>query len=104
MSAPRPWTAVVTAWPRQPRSSCRSSVLRWPLNPAAEPPPGPAGDSAAAAARTAPHGDALEEAVGRPTSDVLDLGEASREAVLKRVVPVAAGLVALLLILWRRRR
>ena len=75
-----------------------------PLNPAAEPPPGPAGDSAAAAARTAPHGDALGEAVGRPTSDVLDLGEASREAVLKRVVPVAAGLVALLLILWRRRR
>jgi uncharacterized protein len=40
----------------------------------------------------------------RPTDDVLDLGEASREAVLKRAVPVAAGLVALLLILWRRRR
>ena len=82
-----------------------------PLNPAAEPPPGPAGDSAAAAARpdepaaaSAPHGDQLGEAVERPTSDVLDLGEASREAVLKRVVPLAVGLVALLLILWRRSR
>jgi carbon monoxide dehydrogenase subunit G len=62
-----------------------------PSNPAASPPPGPAGDSAAAAAV-------------RPTSDVLDLGEASRAAVVKRVVPVAAGLVALLLILWRRSR
>jgi hypothetical protein len=35
---------------------------------------------------------------------VLDIGEASREAVLKRVVPVAAGVLALLLILWSRRR
>ena len=30
----------------------------------------------------------------RPTEDVLDLGEASREAVLKRVVPVLAAVVA----------
>jgi hypothetical protein len=35
---------------------------------------------------------------------VLDLGEASREAVLKRLAPVAAGLTLLLLLLWRRRR
>jgi len=54
-----------------------------PLSPAASPPPGPP---------------------TRPTADVLDLGEASREAVLKRVVPVGAGLVVLLLLLWRRRR
>jgi uncharacterized protein len=66
-----------------------------PVSPAAEPPPGPAGDSAeAAASPPAP----------RPTEEVLDLGEASREAVLKRVVPVAAGLGLLLLLLWRRRR
>jgi uncharacterized protein len=66
-----------------------------PVRPAAEPPPGPAGDSAEAAARPpAP----------RPTEEVLDLGEASREAVLKRVVPVAAGLGLLVLLLWRRRR
>lgn len=65
-----------------------------PLNPAATLPPGPAGDSAAAAAAPRP----------RPTEEVLDLGEASREAVLKRVVPVAAGAAALLLLLWRRSR
>ncbi len=36
----------------------------------------------------------------------LDLGEASRDAVLKRVVPLAAGLGALLVVIWlvRRRR
>jgi len=61
-----------------------------------EPPPGPAGDSAEAAAR----------APGpRRTEEVLDLGEASRAAVFKRVAPVAA--VMALLIVWlgiRRRR
>ena len=40
----------------------------------------------------------------RPTEDVLDLGEVSREAVLKRVAPVAAGAAALLLLLLLRRR
>jgi uncharacterized protein len=36
----------------------------------------------------------------------LDLGEASREAVLKRVVPLAAGVGALVIVIWllRRRR
>jgi carbon monoxide dehydrogenase subunit G len=36
----------------------------------------------------------------------LDLGEASREAVLKRVIPLAAGVGALLIVVWllRRRR
>jgi uncharacterized protein len=36
----------------------------------------------------------------------LDLGEASREAVLKRVMPLAAGLGALIVVIWlvRRRR
>jgi len=66
-----------------------------PRRPAATPPPGPAGDSAEAAAKPAPP---------RPTEDVLDLGEASREAVAKRLVPVAAGALLLLLLLWRRNR
>jgi carbon monoxide dehydrogenase subunit G len=64
-----------------------------PRRPAAEPPPGPAGDSAEAAARW-------------PSEAVLDLGEAGRAAVLKRVVPAAAvvaGLVALLALRRRRR-
>ena len=62
-----------------------------PRNPAAAPPPGPAGDSAEAAAR-------------RPAEEVLDLGEASREAVLKRLAPVAAGMALLIVLLWRRNR
>ena len=66
-----------------------------PRSPAAPPPPGPAGDSAEAAARPVP--------TSRPSEEVLDLGEASREAVLKRAVPVA-GIALLLLLLWRRRR
>jgi carbon monoxide dehydrogenase subunit G len=34
----------------------------------------------------------------RPTDDVLDLGEASRDAVLKRVAPMAAAAIALLIL------
>jgi uncharacterized protein len=98
----------------EPAPAAPGARVVGPLNPAAEPPPGPAGDSAAAAARpddsaagaarTPPHGDELAEAVGRPTADVLDLGEASREAVLKRVLPVAAAMSLLLILLWRRRQ
>jgi carbon monoxide dehydrogenase subunit G len=62
--------------------------------PAAAPPPGPAGDSAEAAAGPEP----------RPSEAVLDLGEASREAVLKRIAPVAGVMVALILLLGLRRR
>jgi hypothetical protein len=40
----------------------------------------------------------------RGADDVLDLGEASREAVLKRAIPVAAALVALLVLLRLIRR
>jgi carbon monoxide dehydrogenase subunit G len=35
----------------------------------------------------------------RPTDDVLDLGEASRDALLKRAVPLVAGIVGLLLLI-----
>ena len=40
----------------------------------------------------------------RPTDDVLDLGEASRDAVLKRALPVVGGVVALLVLLRLIRR
>jgi uncharacterized protein len=40
----------------------------------------------------------------RPTDDVLDLGEASRDAVLKRLAPIAAGVVALLILIRLVRR
>ena len=61
-----------------------------------EPPPGPAGDFAEAAASPAPEPRRAEE--------VLDLGEASREAVLKRIAPVAAVMVGLIVLLGIRRR
>jgi uncharacterized protein len=67
-------------------------------------PPGPAGDSAEAAARAEPAQAPAERL--RRAPEVLDLGEASREAVLKRAVPAVAALAAAFLALriLRRRR
>jgi carbon monoxide dehydrogenase subunit G len=59
-----------------------------------EPPPGPAGDSAEAAAR----------GPERRAPEVLDLGEASREAVLKRAAPVVGAALVLLILLRIIRR
>jgi carbon monoxide dehydrogenase subunit G len=63
-------------------------------------PPGPAAAAAEAAARTSVRPAARPEA-----DEVLDLGAASREAVLRRVVPVAAIVAALAVVaaLLRRR-
>jgi carbon monoxide dehydrogenase subunit G len=61
-----------------------------------EPPPGPAGDSAEAAAQPRPP--------ERRAPEVLDLGEASRDAVLKRIAPAAAVLALLIIVLGIRSR
>jgi uncharacterized protein len=67
-------------------------------------PPGPAGDAAEAAALAMAHATAAgPTAQHRPTADVLDLGDAGREAVLKRAVPLAGALVLIILILLRRK-
>jgi hypothetical protein len=65
-------------------------------------PVGPAADAALAAAAAGRPAAAPRE---RRTADVLDLGAASRGAVLKRVVPavVAAAAVAGAVIAWKRR-
>jgi carbon monoxide dehydrogenase subunit G len=66
-------------------------------------PKGPAADAAlAAVAASRPP----RPARARPTADVLDLGAASRGAILKRAVPVAAAAVAIAgaVIAWRRTR
>jgi uncharacterized protein len=66
-------------------------------------PKGPAADAAlAAAAASRPPRPARE----RRTADVLDLGAASRGAILKRAVPVAAAAVAAIgaIAVWRRSR
>lgn len=86
--------APATATPATPSEETAETV--GPRNPAASPPPGPAGESAERAARPAVR--------PRPSEEVLDLGEASREAVLKRVVPVAAAMGILILFLGIRRR
>jgi uncharacterized protein len=39
------------------------------------------------------------KSTARPTDDVLDLGEASRDAVLKRALPLVGGVVALLILI-----
>jgi carbon monoxide dehydrogenase subunit G len=70
-------------------------------------PTGPAGDSALAAAAVR---DGQVSPRSRParrsSDDVLDLGELSRGAVLKRAVPAVAGLAVVLggLLAWRRLR
>ncbi len=74
--------------------------LEYEETPVGRLPKGPAADAALAAARATP---APRE---RPTADVLDLGAASRGAVLKRALPVAVAAAAALgaVIAWRQRR
>jgi carbon monoxide dehydrogenase subunit G len=67
------------------------------------PPPGPAGDSAEAEAAARAQAAAGPAVSPRRSEEVLDLGEASREAVLKRVAPVAAAMGLLILLLGIRR-
>jgi len=84
-------------------------------------PPGPAAAAAEAAARgrasvagaparspaSPPAADDLASPRGRPTADVLDLGEVGRDAVLRRALPVVVALAAagaLVAALRRRRR
>ncbi|WP_028059729.1 SRPBCC family protein [Candidatus Solirubrobacter pratensis] len=65
--------------------------------PAPEPHPAPAAEPANAGAVPQPEPE-------RPTPNVLDLGEASRGAILKRALPLAAGLVAVFVVLRLIRR
>jgi carbon monoxide dehydrogenase subunit G len=53
-----------------------------------------------------PDDDAPEAAAARPrrAEEVLDLGEASREALAKRAAPLVAGIAGLILLLAFRRR
>jgi carbon monoxide dehydrogenase subunit G len=68
-------------------------------------PTGPAGDAAEAAAAGAAQGaSATPPPRPRPTEDVLDLGEASRDAVLKRALPVVAALAAAAVVVGLLRR
>jgi hypothetical protein len=65
--------------------------------------------AAAAPADEAPAPEPAQQAAPPPAPerrapDVLDLGEASRDALLKRAVPLVGGVVALLIVLRLIRR
>jgi uncharacterized protein len=64
----------------------------------------PAGDVPAAAAETGPAAEPSAAPRPRPTPEVLDLADASREAVLKRAAPVIGAAVLLLILLRIVRR
>ncbi|MDA0165289.1 SRPBCC family protein [Solirubrobacter ginsenosidimutans] len=56
-------------------------------------------EPAAPSASSGTSSAAPKAAAPRPTDDVLDLGEASRDALLKRAVPLVAGIVGLLILI-----
>jgi uncharacterized protein len=67
-------------------------------------PTGPAGDAALAAGAVAADSRPVRQP-GRRADDVLDLGEISRRAILKRVIPAVAVIaVGIAAVAWRARR
>jgi uncharacterized protein len=87
-------------------ADCLAAEMSAP--PAAEAPAPPAAEEPAAAA---PGGEPAPAPAAPPpppaerrAPEVLDLGEASREAVLKRALPVVGGMIALLILLRLVRR
>ncbi len=102
-------TAVVVDWATAALAPAPTQPGGYDETPVGRLPTGPAADAAvAAAAAGAVDGRLAQKAGRRPADDVLDLGEISRAAVLKRAIPAAAvlgGAVAALLVWrWRRRR
>jgi hypothetical protein len=99
-------TPPVVDWTDAALALAPTRVGGYEETPVGRLPTGPAGDAALAAVRARPA--APRALPPRPAEDVLDLGELSRGAVLKRVVPVvvviAAAVGALVALRVRRRR
>jgi carbon monoxide dehydrogenase subunit G len=99
-------TPPVVDWTDAALARAPTRVGGYEETPVGRLPTGPAGDAALAAVRARPA--APRARPPRPAEDVLDLGELSRGAVLKRVVPVvvviAAAVGALVALRVRRRR
>ena len=88
-------------------AECLAGLMGEEQAPAAAAPadaPEAAPTAAAPAEEPAPAAAPASPPPPRPTEEVLDLGAVSRDAVLKRVAPVAAGAAGLLLLLLLRRR
>ena len=96
--APAETAAAEPEAPRPPRRARRSRTPASPARPRACRPPTPSRRSRAP--RPAPR----RRRPRAPTDDVLDLGEASRDAVLKRALPLVGGVVALLILIRLIRR
>jgi carbon monoxide dehydrogenase subunit G len=106
-AAPQPESAEespATAPEPAPEESPAAPVAESPAAAPEESPAAPAAESPAAAHAEPPPPRPADTAPVRRAPEVLDLGEASREAVLKRAVPLVAGVVALLIVLRIIRR
>jgi uncharacterized protein len=86
-------------------AECLAGLMGEAEAPAAPEEPAPAVEEPAAAPKpaVAPKPEPAPPPP-RPTAEVLDLGEASRDAVLKRVAPIALAALGLLLLRRLRRR
>lgn len=90
-------------------AECLAGLMEEGEAPAPEEPAAAAEEPAAAAEEPAPAAEKPEPPTpqpppARPTAEVLDLGEASREAVVKRVAPIVVAALGLLLLRRLRRR
>jgi carbon monoxide dehydrogenase subunit G len=98
--------AVAVDWAAAAIAPAPTRLGGYDETPVGRLPTGPAADSALAAAAGATVAAGRPAPRSRPTQDVLDLGEISRGALLKRAIPAAAvlGAVAAALLAWRARR
>jgi carbon monoxide dehydrogenase subunit G len=92
-------------WAAAPGAQAPTQPGGYDDTPVGRLPTGPAGDAALAAAQAASAAPARPPRA-RPSDDVLDLGEISRGAVLKRLVPAAALVGAAIAgaLVWRAQR
>ena len=100
------WSAERAAqWAAAPGERAPTRLGGYDETPVGRLPTGPAGDAALAAVAAAPAGEQRPPRA-RPSDDVLDLGEISRAAVLKRLVPVATVVAAAIgaALVWRAHR
>jgi carbon monoxide dehydrogenase subunit G len=86
-------------------TSPRTAILEYHETAVGRLPVGPAADAALAAAAKTPEPSAPRPARERQSAEVLDLGAASRGAVLKRLVPAVAGALAavIAIVVWRSK-
>ena len=96
-------TATVVDWAAAAIARAPTQLGGYDETPVGRLPTGPAADAALAAAAA---GRPTPRPRARRTDEVLDLGEVSRAALLKRAIPVAAVLAATVAVLavWRARR